>query len=157
MATSLDGIGHGQMRQITGISLCGQDITVQAWLPSVSPHQQGPASLRLLAGGILIEVALQGSQAAMAADLGHLAQAQDCLVGGGESGAAEAGARHPSSAHLLRQLADSGLSPTDAEWLASLNRKGPPFFVVGHASRHASGHLGAVVSRVKRRLWAVRP
>jgi len=38
-----------------------------------SPHQEAPGSLGHLAGGILIEVALQGGEAAMSGDLGHLA------------------------------------------------------------------------------------
>jgi hypothetical protein len=52
--------------------------------PLPSPHQQAPGCLCLLAGGILIEVALQGSQTAMDADLGHLARAEAKagLVGG---------------------------------------------------------------------------
>jgi hypothetical protein len=86
------------------------------------PHQQASRCLSLLAGGILIEVALQGSQAAMAADLGHLAQAQAGLVGSGEGGAAEAVGAHALDAHLLGQLGDGYLSAPDAERLASLAR-----------------------------------
>jgi hypothetical protein len=55
-----------------------------ATVPGTSPHQQAPGCLCLLAGGILIEVKLQGSQAAMAADLGHLAQV--CGTAGGANG-----------------------------------------------------------------------
>jgi len=58
-----------------------------ARLSATSTQQQVSGCFCLLAGGILIKVALQGSKAAMAADLSHLAQAQASLVGGGEGGA----------------------------------------------------------------------
>jgi len=61
----------------------------------------------------------------MAADLGHLAQAQAGLVGGGEGGAAEAVGAHSLDAHLLGQLGDGHLSAPDAERLASLAREDP--------------------------------
>ena len=48
---------------------------------ATSPHQQAPGCSCPYAGGILIEVTLQGGQAAMAADLGYLAQAQPGLIG----------------------------------------------------------------------------
>jgi hypothetical protein len=71
----------------------------------------------------------------MAADLGHLVQAQACLVGGGKGGAAEAVGAHPFDAHLLGQLADSYLSAPDAERLVSLARKVLSVFVMGYTSR----------------------
>ena len=51
-----------------------------------SPHQQAAGCLCLHAGGILIEVTLQGGKGAMAAYLCRLMRAQSSLVGGGESG-----------------------------------------------------------------------
>lgn len=48
---------------------------------ATSPHQQAPGCLCPYAGGILIEVALQGSKGAMPADLYRLMQAQAGLVG----------------------------------------------------------------------------
>lgn len=47
---------------------------------STSPHQQAPSSLRPLAGGILIEVTLQGGQRVMPTYLSHLAEACPSLA-----------------------------------------------------------------------------
>ena len=67
-----------------------------------------------------VKVAHQSSQAAMATDLGHLAQAKAGLVRGGEGGATEAVGAHAIDAHLLGQLGDGHLGAPDAERLASL-------------------------------------
>ena len=69
----------------------------------------------------------------MAADLGHLAQAQAGLVGGGEGGAAEVVGAHSLDAHLLGQLGDGHLGAPDAERLASLAR-GDPALLRGGAT-----------------------
>ncbi len=62
----------------------------------------------------------------MAANLGHLAQAQAGLVGGGEGGAAEAvGAHLPHDAHLLGQIGDGHLGAPDAERLANMAWENP--------------------------------
>jgi hypothetical protein len=60
----------------------GSRVLWECFIGRTSPHQQAPGSLSLLAGGVLIEIALQGCKAAMSADLGHLAQAQTSLMCG---------------------------------------------------------------------------
>ena len=54
-----------------------------------SLNKQPPGSISLLPGCVLIQVLLQAGQAAVAADLSDLPQAQSSFVGSGEARAAE--------------------------------------------------------------------
>ena len=100
VAASRSASGSAGLARVMGWA--GSRVLQECFRRRTSPHQQTPGSLRLLAGGVLIEVPLQGRQAAMATDLSHFAEAQPGLVCGGEGAAAEAVAAHPADAQPSR-------------------------------------------------------
>ena len=108
---------HGRKRGIGLVHYCKIQSGLWQFLPAKrvvgnvdgdsgggrSLNKQAPGSISLLPGCVLIQVLLKAGQAAVAADLSDLPQAQPCLVGSGVGRAAEAVGCHPFDGNLLSQ------------------------------------------------------